>query len=433
MIIGCIYSHLRLAFALISCLLAACGADVPGRSTQDSGNSGDGPRIAAAPRTPVTTILLTPAPATPGTQPAPVLYLAGGPLAGQEMERRLWDTDRRSGNEANGCLMTEDEPAAVRQPPRRRRPILLTGGISSHNPSVITDCSSILITATDSGRLASALISGSGDGPLLAVLRQRIGAGIPVGMMGRAAAAAGALAMPPAATADNIPAIYGSSPRPPAGLDLLSGVIIDPEAIRNGLLGRDVAALRASSRQLLLGMDDSSLLIARPGAFWEVAGDGAISLLDRKDATDSGSTIGWRYSLLWPGDRFDPVTGDVKAAVQAQPKVETIRRGPARNDVFADDGLRDLLFRLADPSIDRVIGRADEGYIRITLRKDERSQVFDDGRGHPTLIRIRLDVEIARPPVITSPPATSPKPTASPTTTARPAAPLRPAPKPSSR
>jgi hypothetical protein len=330
-----------------------------------------------------------------------------------------------------GCATTpvdrptvSDAPATEAPVQRRAIAFLTIGGARAPVPPVPAGCEA----AAPEGASAPCPVRVSAraldaDGTAAAAIRGQLRAGNAVVLLGPAAATAGPVGLPAPGGGDSVAAILREPPAAVAGAGLLPGVLIEPAFVSQGLLGRTAAAVARGDAPVGLGLDEGSLVRIADGEPWEVAGDRPVVLIER-GADPARPLMGLRFSVLWPGDRFDPVAGRILPASGSKSPVRVRRgeRGPSRTDIFTDGAVLQLANRLVESASDRAIGRAEQGRVRVTLRRTEETEVFVAGPRR-TIVRLALDVERAGAAAPTTP-ATRPAPAPS-----RPAvaAPVRPA------
>jgi hypothetical protein len=315
-------------------------------------------------------------------------------------------------------------PAAEPTAQRRAVAFLTIGGARAPVPPVpagcetaIADGASVACPVRVSARALDA------DGPTADAIRGQLQAGSAIVLLGPAAATAGPVSLPAPSGGDSVAAVLREPPPAAPGAGLLPGVLIEPAFVSQGLLGRTATAVARGDAPVALGLDDGSLVRIADGEPWEVAGDRPVVLIERGgDATRP--LMGLRFSVLWPGDRFDPVAGRILPASGTRSPVRVRRgeRGPSRTDIFTDGAVLQLADRLVESASDRAIGRAEQGRVRVTLRRTDETEVFVAGPRR-TIVRLALDVERAGAAAPTTP-TTRPAPAS-----ARPAvaAPVRPA------
>ena len=114
------------------------------------------------------------------------------------------------------------------------------------------------------------------------------------------------------------------------GFDLLGqNILIDAHFFKRGLLGRHMFALARDAIPVGVGIDeDAALFVPGNGGQWRVLNGGRVALVRLPRGATTDDLAGFGYSVLYPGDRFDPASG----AVQVWSK-----RKPAAIDLAADD------------------------------------------------------------------------------------------------
>lgn len=321
-----------------------------------------------------------------------------------------------------GCATPPvDRPAvpgdavAPAPPTQRASGFLSIGGARAPGPSASPGCDAASVETTPGGscpvRTAAAALTG--DAATAETIRTHLRAGTTIVLLGEAAATAGGSALPPPTGGDSEAAILRGPPEARPGAAVVPGVLIEPAFVSAGLLGRTAAAVARGDAPVALGLDEASLVRIAEGEPWEVAGDRPVVLIERA-ADPAKPLMGLRFSVLWPGDRFDPRDGRILPASTNRSSVRVRRgeRGPSRTDVFTGGAVLQLAERLVESPSDRAIGRAEQGRVRVTLRRTDETEVFLAGPRR-TIVRLALDVEragAAAPSTPTTRPAPAPAP-----------------------
>jgi cyanophycinase len=107
----------------------------------------------------------------------------------------------------------------------------------------------------------------------------------------------------------------GDALRMAPGLAFLPEFVIDRSFARRGRVGRLLGAVAQNPRLIGIGIDENTALIVRPGEGFEVAGEGAVYVvngqcitytnLSESQTDQSISVHGARLDVLSRGDRFD--------------------------------------------------------------------------------------------------------------------------------
>ena len=121
------------------------------------------------------------------------------------------------------------------------------------------------------------------------------------------------------------------------GLGLTNEVVIDQHFRQRGRLGRLLAALSYNPRLIGLGLDEDTAAFLGPDDVLEVAGSGAITILDATDMEHSSmdavdreaavSVIGVHMHVLAAGGTFDLQTRRAKATDQTAAAREVAEGG----------------------------------------------------------------------------------------------------------
>jgi hypothetical protein len=129
---------------------------------------------------------------------------------------------------------------------------------------------------------------------------------------------------------------------------------------------------------------------------WEVVGNGAVALIHAPPDVRTQSLQGFSFSLLAPGDLFDPQTGAVTVAPERLPL--PLGRTKAKpllfQDAFAAQRVPDVIKRLVLADASEATANAGRNKIRVTFRTTNATKAYSDGRSFTVL---RLHVSIDRP------------------------------------
>jgi hypothetical protein len=179
------------------------------------------------------------------------------------------------------------------------------------------------------------------------------------------------------------------------GFGLLEGLLVDAHFFARGLLGRHLFALARNGIRAGIGIDESTaVIVPRGGGMWEVVGDGAVALIYAPREARTDRLAGFSFSLLAPGDQFDPVSGGIRVA-DSRPALPLSRQKVAPlvfQDIFAPGRVRAVVEQLVRSPGGSATAFAEQGRIRITFDKTQRTQAFSDGRTFTVLgLRVSID------------------------------------------
>lgn len=180
------------------------------------------------------------------------------------------------------------------------------------------------------------------------------------------------------------------------GFGLVDDVLVDAHFFARGLLGRHLWQMIRRGQAVGVGIDEATaVVVPGDGGPWRVAGDRGVALIRMVESDGSGPAR-FRISLLAPGDRFVPATGDVEVAAERRPLAAAPQPGvPALDvaDIFARNAVPLLLVDLADEPASRAIGRAAGGAIKLVFEEVPETRAFSDGR-HTTVLDVALTLDV---------------------------------------
>lgn len=200
----------------------------------------------------------------------------------------------------------------------------VANGASPEEVAKIENAGAIWFTGGDQARLSRALIRPGGiDSPMLAAIRERLRNGAIVGGI---SAGAAAMSSPMILRGDSFDALFGpvanresddqtrGEPLVQAiGLRFLSPFLVDQHVAERARLGRLARAIMEQPQAARLGIgidEDTALLIDLAARDALVLGTGTVTLLDGRDAVQSGDPNSVQLenialSRLYAGDRLD--------------------------------------------------------------------------------------------------------------------------------
>jgi len=260
---------------------------------------------------------------------------------------------------------------------------------------VSAECRTIVADAPTGCAVVAASDALPAEPAIAEAIRRRLRSGTGVVLTGGAAASAGGVVLPAPTQGDSVAAVLRSLAPAGPGLALLPDVLIEPSLVSRDLLGRTAVAVARGDAPVAVGFDEGAAVRIAAGEPWEVAGDRPVVLIER-GPDPAMPLIGLRFSMLWPGDRFDPAAGRILPAssLRSTVKVRRGERGLSRIDIFEGNAILQLADRLAQTPTDRAIGRAEQGRIRVTLRRTDETEIFIAGPRR-TIVRMAMDVERA--------------------------------------
>jgi cyanophycinase len=170
-------------------------------------------------------------------------------------------------------------------------------------------------------RLSLAFRPNGHDTPALAAIRERFernGAVV-------AGSSAGAMIVGPVtlcecgAQSSTMAVTRGELFRAP-GFDLLDvPVLIDAHFFARGLLGRHMFALARERLPVGVGIDEgTTVLVPGDGGPWRVLGGRAVALVRTPADAETDRLYDFGFSVLFPKDRFDPLSNKVAVAPERQ-------------------------------------------------------------------------------------------------------------------
>lgn len=179
------------------------------------------------------------------------------------------------------------------------------------------------------------------------------------------------------------------------GFGFVQDVLLDAHFFARGLLGRHLFALARNGIRTGVGIDEgTAVIVPRGGGLWEVAGQRAVALIYAPRGASVDRLDGFSFSLLAPGDRFDPTTGQVQVA-------ETRREYPLSGGgepalffdaIFAPDRVRTVVEQLVRSGAAEATGIAEAGRLRVTFAKTPRTKAYSDGATF-TVLGLRVSIE----------------------------------------
>ena len=210
--------------------------------------------------------------------------------------------------------------------------VLLASGDSARDPAVrsrLDGATGIWFTGGDQSRITGAL-----DGtPLLAAIRARNLAGVPIG-----GTSAGAAIMSPLMITgsqvlagedtvgyhgDSFTRIVRESIEVVPGFGFIPGVIVDQHFVRRERHNRLLSAVLERPDHIGIGIDESTALEVSSAGRWRVHGASVVVVYDARQATVSDrdadvlGAAGIRLHILPPGSTYDPRSGTVTIATRA--------------------------------------------------------------------------------------------------------------------
>ncbi len=389
------------AAALLGAALAACAG------------AGPGPRVIAA----TGPAYEVPAKATgeavaPIAQPAGrgALVLEGGGRSADEANRRIVAL---AGIDPNLCLIdvVPAKPDGAAAGPSQlyrkfdpysgvRMQMLTLGDADVENPGVVAvlrSCSGYFFNGGNPQRFSDLFLEDGGDTAALAAIRERFERGGAV-VSGSSAGAmlTGPVTLCECGAKSSVAALTEGKLFQAPGFGLVEGVLVDAHFFTRGLLGRHLFALARNRIPFGVGIDERTAVVV-PGddGWWEVIGEGRVAIIELPRAATLDDLSEFRFSLLSPGDRFDPARRAFRIAA-SRPLLERPAAPGATpaaiDDLFAAKRVETLLARLVDGQAAEAIGSAAGGAIRIRFHRADDTLVFGRGDDH-SIVRLRVSIE----------------------------------------
>lgn len=256
----------------------------------------------------------------------------------------------------------------------------------------LSACDGYFINGGDPKRLSETFRADGNETPALRVIRRRHESGAPIG-----GTSAGAMIVGPATLCEcgansSLAALLEDTLFLSPGFGLVDGVLIDAHFFARGLLGRHAEALARTGIGVGIGLDEgAAVLVPGDGTPWEVQGRGAVAVIE--GPTSAGTLAGFRLTLLWPGDKFDPRTGEFMIDSSRRPLTPAVAAPlPAIDEAFADGEILRLLEAFAESTANEATADAAGGAIRLVFRRTSETAAYG-GAGNISLVRVALDIE----------------------------------------
>ena len=390
------------AAALLAAALAACsGAGAGPRVIAVTGPAYEVPAKAAGEA-------VTAIPQAPGRG---ALVLEGGGRSDEEANRRIVAL---AGVDPHLCLIdavpAKPGGAAAEGPSQLYRKfdpysgvrmhVLALGDADVENPGIVAvlrSCNGYFFNGGDPQRFSDLFLEDGGDTAALAAIRERFERdGAVVSGSSAGAMLAGSVTLCECGATSSVAALTKGELFQAPGFRLVEGVLVDAHFFTRGLLGRHLFALARNRIPVGVGIDERTAVVV-PGddGWWEVIGEGRVAVIELPRAATVENLGDFRFSLLSPGDRFDPLRRAFRIAAARPLLARSAVPGAtpvAIDGLFAARQIEALLARLVDAQAAEAAGSAAGGAIRIRFHRADDTLVFGRGDDH-TIIRLRVSIE----------------------------------------
>ncbi len=258
--------------------------------------------------------------------------------------------------------------------------------------SELAACDGFFFGGGDPKRLSEIWRPEGRDSPALAALRRRFAtAGAPVAGASAGAMIAGPMTLCECGSSSSIDALKQGKLFQAPGFALIDRVLIDAHFFARGLLGRHVVALARNAIAVGVGIDEDTAVLAPASGPWEIVGDGPVAVIEMPESEELRDI---RLSMLWPGDRFDPLAGTFSVSKSRRRLDSAARRDGAAfrvKDIFAAGRIPAVLAELVGDDTPEVVGLAGRK-VKLTFRKTDATEAFSDGE-RTSVLHMALDVE----------------------------------------
>jgi cyanophycinase-like exopeptidase len=221
------------------------------------------------------------------------------------------------------------------------------------------DCTGYFFGGGAPQRLSETFRPGGRDSLALAAIRTRFEQhGAVISGSSAGAMIAGPLTLCECGEHSSVQAVHQHELFKAPGFALLQApVLVDAHFFARGLLGRHMFALARDDLPVGVGIDEgAAVLVPGDGGPWQVVAGPRVAILRTPAGASVANLHDFGFSVLSPGDRFDPVTGKVLVA-------------PGRSKLAPDD--------------QRMAGTLQRDTIRYTIRNTPRSvQYAASANGH---------------------------------------------------
>lgn len=148
---------------------------------------------------------------------------------------------------------------------------------------------------------------------------------------------------------------------------LQAPILVDAHFFARGLLGRHMFALARDRIPVGVGIDeDTTVYVPGDGGPWRVLGGRSVALVRLPIAATVDRLEGFGISELYPGDRFDPASGDVWVA-QSRTRADT--SATMNQDADADAEPSPISYSYQDTATTKHFAASDSGTIETTLNR----------------------------------------------------------------
>jgi cyanophycinase len=255
-------------------------------------------------------------------------------------------------------------------------------------------CDGYFFNGGDPKRLSETFRADGNETPALRVIRRRHESGAPIGGTSAGAMIVGPVTLCECGANSSLAALLDDKLFLAPGFGLVDGVLIDAHFFARGLLGRHASALARTGIGVGIGLDEGAMvLVPGDGAAWEVRGKGAVAVIEAPPGVSVDNLGGFRLSLLWPGDKFDPRSGVFFIDKARRPLTPSAAAPPpVIADAFAEGEILRLLKALAVSGAPEATAEAAGGAIRLVFSEAPETAAYR-GSGRVSLVRVKLDIE----------------------------------------
>jgi cyanophycinase len=213
--------------------------------------------------------------------------------------------------------------------------------------SALRGCTGYFFGGGSPQRLSEIMRPGGRDSPALVEIRHRFErAGALVSGSSAGAMIASQLALCECGAKSSVIAVTEGRLFTAPGFDFIGrNLLIDAHFFRRGLLGRHMFALARHGIPVGVGIDEEgAVFVPGDGEDWRVLNGGRVAIIRPPDGATAAELSGFGYSVLFPGDRFDPVSGEVAVSAKRTPTSVELAASAA-DDVSDESGAIRYVFR----------------------------------------------------------------------------------------
>lgn len=258
-------------------------------------------------------------------------------------------------------------------------------------------CSGYYFTGGDPERLSTVWRPHGIPSTALHIVRQRYAeAGAVVSGSSAGAMIAGDVTLCECGARSSVQALLDNRLFEAEGFGLVEDVLVDAHFFARGLLGRHLWQMVNRGHPVGVGIDEATaVIVPGDGGPWEVIGERGVALI-RQIGPGNGGQPRFLISLLAPGDRFVPATGEVTVAAgrdRLPPAAGAAALPLEVAEIFAPDAVPLLLIDLLSGPARHAVGRAADGSIKLVFEETRDTRAFADDR-HTTVLDVALTLEV---------------------------------------